>query len=530
MTSFLSHFHRRFSPTLLAWAVATWPLHMHSEVLPSTTPSAAAESGLPTLGDANTQSLSPRAEKRLGDRIMRSIRQDPLVIDDPLIAEYVESQWTSLLNGARQRGEITSELDEVYAWEPFLVREKSINAFALPGGYIGIHLGLIAGTRSKDELAAVLAHELSHVTQRHIARMIGQSKRTSWVGMASMVLGAIAASRSPEAAQALIMGGQGLSAQSELNFSRDMEREADRIGFGVMSQAGFDPVGMMLMFEQLQQAARMFDDNSFPYLRTHPLTVERIGEARSRLGSEHLSDRARPDSGLYHALITARSKVLMDPRSLALQPLLKTPDGQLAGTPLLVQQYTRLVAATQLKDKAPAAQALSQLWPLVNALKGAEAMAVHRLLALSEIELLIETNRVAQAQALLKPDSASARPEALLYAQAALAAPDVSSSLKSLQSAASQLQILTSQHPNDANTWALLSALWSKLDQPLRALRADAEASAAHGDLQGAIDRVESGRKRFTSRAPADVIEQSVMDTRVQAWRKTIKEDEKEEV
>ncbi len=530
MTLTLVRIHRRFMPTLLAMAAATSHLQLHSEVMPIATSSMAVESSLPSLGDVNTQSLSPRAEKRLGDRIMRSIRQDPLVMDDPLIAEYIDTQWTSLLNSARQRGEITSELDEVYAWEPFLVREKSINAFALPGGYIGIHLGLIAGTRSKDELAAVLGHELSHVTQRHIARMIGQSKRTSWVGMATMVLGAIAASRSPEAAQALIMGGQGLSAQSELNFSRDMEREADRIGFGVMAQAGYDPAGMMLMFEQLQQAARMYDDNSFPYLRTHPLTVERIGEARSRLGSENLSGHAMPDSGLYHALITARAKVLMDPRSLALQPLLKAPDGQLSGTPLFVHQYTRLVAATQLKDKTPAAQALNQLWPLVNVLKGSEAIAVRRLLALSEIELLIATSRVAQAQALLKQTSISERPEALLYAQAVLATADASSNLTHLQSAASQLQMLTSQHPNDANTWAMLSALWSRLDQPLRALRADAEASAALGDLQGAIDRVESGRKRFTSPAPADVIEQSVMDTRVQAWRKTIKEDEKEEV
>jgi beta-barrel assembly-enhancing protease len=522
----MPRFHRLFLRSLLTLSMTAWPLAMHSEVLPS--PTATIDNGLPSLGDANTQSLSPRAEKRLGDRIMRSIRQDPLVMDDPLIAEYINTQWASLLNSARQRGEIGSELDEVYAWQPFLVRDKSINAFALPGGFIGIHLGLIAGTRSRDELAAVLAHELSHVTQRHIARMMGQAKRTSWVSMASMVLGAIAASRSPEAAQALIIGGQGLSAQSELNFSRDMEREADRIGFGVMGQAGYDPAGMMQMFEQLQQASRLNDDNSFPYLRTHPLTSERIGEARSRMGNQSLSTPALPDSGLYHALITARAKVLMDPRSLSLQPLLKAPDAQLSGKPLMVHQYTRLVAATQLKDRTSASQALASLWPMVNALRGSEALALQRLLTLSDIEMLLETGRVAQAQALMQSSKATARPEALLFAQAALAAPDAASNTQNMQTAAAQLQTLTSQQPEDVNAWALLSSLWGRLGQPLRALRADAEASAARGDLQGAIDRADAARKRFTTSAHADLIEQSVMDTRLREWRKTLKEDEKE--
>ena len=132
---------------------------------------------LPALGDVSSQSLSPAAERRLGDRIMRSVLRDPDIIDDPLVLEYVASVWTSLLAAARHRGEIGPDLEGVYAWRPFLVRERSVNAFALPGGYIGVHLGLLAMTRTPDELASVLAHEMSHVTQRHIARMIGQSKQ-----------------------------------------------------------------------------------------------------------------------------------------------------------------------------------------------------------------------------------------------------------------------------------------------------------------------------------------------------------------
>ena len=178
-----------------------------------------------------------------------------------------------------------------HAWQPFLVKDKSVNAFALPGGYIGVHLGLLAMTTTPDELASVLAHELSHVTQRHIARMIGQQSRQSWVSLASLVLGILAASRAPMAAQAMIYGGQAASIQGQLNFSRDMEREADRVGFGVLSDSGFDPAGMALMFEHLQAASRLNDDGSWPYLRTHPLTTERIGEAQdrksTRLNSSH---------------------------------------------------------------------------------------------------------------------------------------------------------------------------------------------------------------------------------------------------
>lgn len=488
---------------------------------------APADNALPTLGDSGAQSLSPRAERRLGDRIMRTILQDPQVVDDPLIGEYVTDMWQSLLSSARQRGEISPELDEAFAWSSFLVRERSINAFALPGGYMGIHLGLIGGTRSRDELASVLAHELSHITQRHIARMISKSERTSWVSMASLVLGALAASRSPEAAQALIMGGQGLSAQTQLNFSRDMEREADRVGYGVLVQGGFAPAGMMQMFELLQQASRLNDDNSFPYLRTHPLTVERIGEARARMGTQGLGSVKALDAGLQHALIQTRAKVLMDTRSASLQPFLKAQEPAPNTSPLLAP-YARLVAATQLKDSTQGTQALAQLWPLLGTLQGQEASAATRLVRLAEVEYLLETGRQAQATALARRLPAG-RPETLLLAQAAAAAPDAAAEATLLKDALSRLQLLTSQQPADASAWTLQSILWGRVGEPLRALRADAEAAAARGDLKGAVDRVDAARQRFKTPQASDLIELSVMDARVQAWRKAIKEDERED-
>ncbi len=175
------------------------------------------------------------------------------------------------------------------------MRDPSVNAFALPGGFVGVHLGLIAITVTRDELASVLGHEMSHVSQRHIARSIAGSSRRSLVSLAALIIGLLAASRSnsPDAVNAVVAGTQAATIQSQLNFSRDMEREADRIGFQVMIAAGFAPGGMAAMFEKMETSNRLNDYGGFPYLRTHPLTVERIGEARSRASTGR---RRRPAS------------------------------------------------------------------------------------------------------------------------------------------------------------------------------------------------------------------------------------------
>ena len=239
----------------------------------SAQPGASAAAQIPTLGDGSE--LGSAAERRLGDRIAREIYRDPDYIDDPVLMDYVQGIWQPLLAAARARGNLSPELAERFAWEIMLVRDRTVNAFALPGGYLGLNLGLIAVVSSRDELASVLAHELSHITQRHISRLISkQSQQTPWM-LGAMILGALAASRIADAGNALMVGGPALAAQSQLNFSRDMEREADRVGFGVMTQAGFEAQGFVTMFDKLQQASRLNDNGAYPYLRSHPLTTER---------------------------------------------------------------------------------------------------------------------------------------------------------------------------------------------------------------------------------------------------------------
>ena len=525
----------------LALALCAVPLS--TGVLAQETRTPSAPLSLPALGDSVGQDLSPRAERRLGDRIMRAIRSDPAVIDDPLVLEYVQSLWGELLSAARQRGEIGPDLDDSHAWEPFLVRDKSVNAFALPGGYIGVHLGLMAMTTTTDELASVLAHEMSHVTQRHIARMMGQQSRTSWMSMASMVLGILAASRNPAAAQALIYGGQAATIQGQLNFSRDMEREADRVGFTVLSEAGFEPGGMARMFEHLQQASRLNDDGSYPYLRTHPLTSERIGEARARMGPDGWTQalQTRPSEHprvAWHALMSARAQVLMDPRSDALHRLatLSLPAG---ASPLqqVRVHYTVALAQQRTGQVAGAAAAMAQARQATLSLPAAQQPLVWRILTLSEADGLLEAQRPQDAAtALARPALPSpmvapqaGRPELLLNARLALAQGPSGTQVNAWREAANRVQTHVSQHPQDAAAWALLSELWRRLDQPLRAIRADAEATAALGDLPGAIDRIQGAHQRFRRPDAADVIELSVMDARLKVWQRQQRADLRDE-
>ena len=269
-----------------------------------------AQSQLPAMGDG--ADMSAGAERQIGDRIVRELYRDPDYLEDAILDEYVLGIWQALLVAARARGELAPELEERFAWTVLLGRDGSVNAFALPGGYLGLHLGLIGVVNSRDELASVLAHELAHVTQRHISRLMTQQNRQTPLMIGTLILAALAASKNPEMANAVLTGGQALAAQNQLNFSRDMEREADRIGFSVMTQAGFEARGYVSMFEKLQQASRLNDNGSFPYLRSHPLTTERIGDMQARIPLA-AGGSGPQEPTMQHAMLAARARVLSYP-------------------------------------------------------------------------------------------------------------------------------------------------------------------------------------------------------------------------
>ncbi len=496
---------------------------------------AAAQNQLPALGDPASEDFSIATERKLGDAIMREIRADPDYIDDPVLLEYLQSLWQPLVAQARVRGNISADVDQRLAWEPFLVRDRSVNAFALPGGYIGVHLGLMAMTATRDELASVLAHEMSHITQRHIARSISNNKRQSLIALASLLVGVLAASRSgsggADAANAAITGGQALAMQGQLNFSRDMEREADRVGFAVMSGAGYAAGGMAAMFEKLDQSSRLNDSGGFPYLRSHPLTSERIGEARARLGT---ATPVAPVSVLEHTAAQARARVLMDARFDALRRWQALDGDRVATTTAdrLASAYASALASTLLREWARADASIAVALGLVRGGALPKDARAERAVVLLNVQSLLARGDPGRAGAALEPYKVEgSRPVLLLAAQAALAStPAAGPNDPLLKQRAAELQTWVVLNPRDSLAWTALSQVEERLGQSLRALRADAEARVALGDLAGAADRLQAGQRRARSGGAVDFIDVSVIDARlrdVEALRKVQRADEK---
>ena len=237
-------------------------------------PRALAQS-LPDLGGSADAVLSPQAERRLGESIVQDIRsRDPTFIDDPEISEYLGNlgaRLTRVASGVR------------YDFDFFVLQDPTINAFALPGGFVFVHTGLIRMADTESELASVLAHEIGHVTQRHISRMFGQQQQMQLPLMAALAAALILGRSRPDLASGAAAAVQAGAVQTQLSYSRDYEREADRVGLQTLEAAGFDGRAMASFFEKLQRATRVSEDSTVPsYMRTHPITTERIVDAENR--------------------------------------------------------------------------------------------------------------------------------------------------------------------------------------------------------------------------------------------------------
>lgn len=279
------------------------PVILLSLLLAGQGPTAAAQSpgsDLPDIGTPASTTLSLIDEYKIGLMIVRSLRDAGQIVEDPEVTEYLQSLGMRLSSNAHEGA---------HRFTFFAIKDAGINAFALPGGFIGVNAGLVTATRSEGELAGVLAHEIAHVTQRHIARSIQNAGRANLASaaaiLAAVLIGATTGLPS-DAVLGSVTAAQGLAAQSQINFTRTHESEADRVGIGILAAAGFDPVAMPEFFWTMQQRSGSAGKNIPELLRTHPVTTERIAETRDRANQY---ERPRTPDSTSYTLVRERLNV-----------------------------------------------------------------------------------------------------------------------------------------------------------------------------------------------------------------------------
>jgi len=308
-------------------------------------PVEAASNDLPKLGETAGATLSVSEEQIIGDRIMSQIRRSQFLMKDPLITDYIQQLGHKL---------VAANPDALgRRFQFFVIQESSINAFALPGGYIGIHSGLITASQSESELASVLGHEVAHVTQRHLARRLEQQDKISIPTILGVIASVIAATQDPEAGIAGMSATQAAAQQSIITHTRDNEKEADRIGITMLSSAGFDVRAAADFFETMQQASR-YTQKPPEILLTHPLSRNRIAEARER--SKLYPQIDHQNSVDYH-LVKARIKSIDVINNNDTYRLLE----QKYNKDQLTSIEERYLYAELLKSKGKTQQALSVL-------------------------------------------------------------------------------------------------------------------------------------------------------------------------
>lgn len=250
---------------------------------------------LPDIGD-NAGSISAAEEYRTGEAVIRNIRRAGGILDDPLIQNY--------LNELGYRLVAPSESQQLFHF--FLIKDDAINAFALPGGFIGINAGLILATKSESELAGVMAHEIAHVTQRHHARQYEQGNNNIPV-IAALIAAMILGGDNNEVGQAVLSSVAANSVQQQINFTRENEKEADRIGINLLMKSEFNPHGMAAFFDTMDKQSRLYGDSIPEFLRSHPVNPSRIADAKHR-ASQYKNELST--SSITYYLLHTRLKVL----------------------------------------------------------------------------------------------------------------------------------------------------------------------------------------------------------------------------
>lgn len=251
----------------------------------------AGQSELPDLGDRSETVLSPRQEKHLGAQFIRQARRQLPFIDEPELTQYLQRLGDRLVKHSDAKG---------LRFHFYLINSPEINAFAVPGGYIAVNTGLVLAAKSEGELASVLAHEIAHVNQRHIARLLAARESSMGPALAAILAGMVAInSGNAEAGEAAIMLSSAGLAQQTINFTRTHEEEADRVGTGILYESGFDARDMPKFFKRMADWGRLYETNLPEFLRTHPVTLNRIADSENR-ASQFAKRKNKTSSDFHH--------------------------------------------------------------------------------------------------------------------------------------------------------------------------------------------------------------------------------------
>jgi len=445
---------------------------------------------LPELGDVSQTVLTPLDERRIGEQIMRDVSTSDEVVQDVEIIDYLNNLGNRL---------VSASSDKQQKFNFFVVQDNSINAFAMPGGVVGVHTGLILATNSESELASVLGHEIGHVTQHHMARMLASQKYDTFKNIAGIALALLVARANPDLASGALTTASAVGIQNQLDYTRDHEREADRVGLQILDSGGFDVRAMPAFFTTLQRGTRFVEGSAPSFLRTHPLTSERIADVTNRMSQ--MTYRQVPDSVEFQYV---RAKLIANNGSADTN----------------IQVFEQNIREHKYTNEAAEHYGLAVAYLRKNALPQAEKEVAwlkknapqHAMIENLSARLQVVENNPQQAAkqyaAALKlyPDN-----RALIYGYA-----DHFLAIKQADNAIKLIKEKQGLYPNDAQFYDVLAKAYTMQNKLLLSYQAQGEAYFRKYDLARAIEQMELAVKANDG----DFYQKSIVEARLTELRR----------
>lgn len=461
-------------------------------------PSAQAlNTDLPELGDYSATVLSPQQEQAIAEQILRDVAVSDDVLQDIEIKDYLQSLGARLVaNGPNNQQKFNF----------FVVQDNTINAFAMPGGVIGVHTGLILAANSESELASVLGHEIGHVTQHHLARMLASQKTDTFKNIAGIALALLVARANPELASGAMTTTAALGVQKQLDFTREHEREADRVGLQILQSGGFDVRAMPAFFNTLQRGTRFVEGSAPGFLRTHPLTTERIADVTNRV--EQMPYKQVPDSVEFQ-YVKAKLRATTGPTQNAID-LFEQNIREHSYANEAAEHYGLAVAQLRKNDFAKAEKEVA--WLKKNA-------APHPMIENLAAHIDVAKNNPQQAEKKYVaglsrfPDN-----RGLIYGY--------SEHLLAIRQADNAIKLIRSKqdlYPDDAYLYEMLAKAYSFKNQDLLSHQALSEAYMRKYDLPHAVEQMDLAAKA----KDGDFYQNSIVEARLKQLQSMLADEKK---